>query len=561
MAFCCIHHHYNQDGRLRCTECNSLLAGAQVGDYTIIGYLGRGSSSIVYAASQHSLHQRRVVMKVFQPLEEQMTMSGFRREAQMLASLVHPYILPLYGYGVIDERRADPGDTLIYSPYLVFPYAEQGSLEDLFMQEGRQPWSLERVIPIIEEAADALNYAHVRGVVHRDVKPANLLMIGSHTVLSDFGLASLIAAEQSHLNAPWAGSPAYMAPEVWTLRPGRYSDQYALAVTCYRLLTGRFPWTVVEGSVLNWSHLHRYVAPRPLRDYRPDLPLAVGIVLARALAKGPHERYATVKAFADDLRLAAKDDTQVILTTTAVLVSKNRVQASDADAQRAETRAPALPAPQTVVVSPAVMAQERNQKTTRLGHFVRTHTLSRLPVTSVQPHEDADLIQWHLELVSTTEILKRTAGDRWTWNGLLLNGLLYAIMVLFTAIYVNVGSAEHLALYLLPALLIGPMVARCFRAFLLLSYIWGLLVGMMFGIADTLFSGLACYGWTILLLVLPHWGQDWQHLPIYIQTASALEGRALFLMLLSLWSTVLGGAIIGLWAVRTEVRRKARLSM
>ena len=106
-------------------------------------------------------------------------------------------------------------------PHLVVLHVVQHALEDA-----------------AEEVADALDYAHSRGVLHRDVKPANILRVGSHVVLSDFGMAALIDADTSHLQASLAGSPAFMSPEVWRYNPGRYSDQYALAVVIYEWLCG-----------------------------------------------------------------------------------------------------------------------------------------------------------------------------------------------------------------------------------------------------------------------------------------------------------------------------------
>src|SRR5947209_16555204 len=115
-------------------------------------------------------------------------------------------------------------------------------------------------------------------------------MFGAHIMLADFGVASLIDVDKSHMDAPWAGSPACMAPEVWRVCPGRYSDQYALAVTCFRLLSGKYPWHNPEARIKQWAHLHSFVPPRSLHDYCPELPRSVDLVLQRALAKDPHER-------------------------------------------------------------------------------------------------------------------------------------------------------------------------------------------------------------------------------------------------------------------------------
>src|SRR5712692_6961425 len=180
MPYCCIKQHVNAPGTVWCDECGSLIAGTVVNDYQIVSYLGQGSASTVYLAIQRSLNNRQVVMKVLLSSCAPEDVASVQREATLLASLTHPYILPIYAHGMIaDPRTLQPS----YVPYLVLPHAEQGSLESAFEREGKRPWPLERVTSLIEEVADALDYAHGRGVLHRDIKAANLLLMGSHVVL------------------------------------------------------------------------------------------------------------------------------------------------------------------------------------------------------------------------------------------------------------------------------------------------------------------------------------------------------------------------------------------
>src|SRR5690348_1928449 len=160
MSLCCINQHTTLNESVWCSQCESLLEGAYIGDYTIHSYVGQGSTSAVYMACQHSLHNRKVVIKVLHSMESQESIDVFEREASLLASLVHPYIVPIYAHGIIPESRVHPSGAIVYSPYLVFPYAEQGALDVQFMREGSKPWQLQRVVPIIEEAAEALYYAH-----------------------------------------------------------------------------------------------------------------------------------------------------------------------------------------------------------------------------------------------------------------------------------------------------------------------------------------------------------------------------------------------------------------
>src|SRR5215467_4638780 len=305
MGFCCINQHLNKPGNIRCAKCSSLVAGAQISDYRVVSYIGKGTTSDVYLAEQNSLDGRKVVIKILHRSCSEAYVDSFQREARLLASLSHPYILPIFSYGVIQEGAIYAAN---YVPYLVVQFAEQGSLAESFERQGNRPWSLEHVVALVKDVAEALDYAHSRNVLHRDIKPANLLQFGSHVLLSDFSVASLIDSDASHLSTGLAGSPAFMAPEVWGMRPGRYSDQYALAVTCFFLLTGNYP--LRRSGVSNarsWQHLHNFVMPSSLSEFRTDLPPAVNDVLQKALAKNPHERYATLRAFASDLFDASQD--------------------------------------------------------------------------------------------------------------------------------------------------------------------------------------------------------------------------------------------------------------
>src|SRR5260370_22328427 len=336
MLFCCINQYLNKPGNIRCAECSSLLAGALISDYRVVSYIGKGSTSDVYLAEQNSLHGRKVVIKILhRSCSEQYVVDNFRSEAKLLASLSHPYILPIFSYGVIQEPTTYSTN---YLPYLVVQFAEQGSLAESFERQGNRPWSLERVVTLAREVAEALDYAHSRNVLHRDVKPANLLQIGSHVLLSDFSVASLIDADASHLSTGLAGSPAYMAPEAWSMQPGRYSDQYAMAITCFFLLTGNYPLRKNERSNMRgWQHLHCYTTPTSLGEYRADLPLSVNVVLQKALTKNPHERYPTVQAFALDLLNTSQQITQhltkppiaVLSPVTQVRPAPGNVQANE----------------------------------------------------------------------------------------------------------------------------------------------------------------------------------------------------------------------------------------
>src|SRR5690349_16065636 len=186
-TFCCVNQHLNQTGKVWCIECGSLVKGARVGDCVVADFVGKGSTGAVYLAYQPMLNNRKVVIKVLPPLGSQTDVRNFQREAAVLAALSHPYILPIYAYGMINEPY--PGSSL-YSPYLILLYCKQGSLTDICKRMPGRLWSLDRVISIMEDVTEALEYAHDRGVLHRDIKPGNLLMMESHVLLADFGMAA-----------------------------------------------------------------------------------------------------------------------------------------------------------------------------------------------------------------------------------------------------------------------------------------------------------------------------------------------------------------------------------
>src|SRR5581483_237384 len=144
-----------------------------------------------------ALHKRKVVIKILHRSWSEARVSNFQREAAALALLTHPYIVPIFAYGVLSKQGENmpKREDAEAQPYLVLPYAEQGSLDEIIARRGKRPWSLTRVVTIAKEIAEALDYAHARGILHRDVKPANILQMGSHAVLSDFGVSALIDAD------------------------------------------------------------------------------------------------------------------------------------------------------------------------------------------------------------------------------------------------------------------------------------------------------------------------------------------------------------------------------
>ncbi len=521
MPYCCINFHINIPGNTWCVACESLVSGAIIDDYRIVSFVGKGSYGAVYRAQQLSLNNRSVVIKVLQSTWAQSHIYQFRQEAALLASVSHPYILPVYGYGMIHARAKTNS---AYVPYLVLPYAEYGSLSDLYTKAG--PLPLRRVVSFMEEVADALAYAHERGVLHRDVKPANILLMGSHIMLADFGVASLISPDISHLNVSWAGSPAFMAPEVWSFCPGRYSDQYALAVTCFQLLTGKLPWQEHgQTGSHSWAQIHSSIAPRLLHEYRPDVPRAVDIVVQKALAKDPHTRYSGVREFAADLREAIQEDTQEI----AIL----------------------MPVPVKAEMSVNALNYGSNRSSVGVAEVRSQHTGGIAPTAEV----NTEPVEMKGKRASETYAAN---DNEWIWGGFALN----VVICLVLAIQEWVSSKEltpaiNLLLTLWPALLVGPMLASFFRALPLYSAAWGICWGLLFGTLNTLFSGVLCWAWTAIALTIPHWGRDWQYpgdgWHIFWGQVLWLQPAALSLLIVGMWIAVLGGMCIGYLNARRAV--------
>jgi serine/threonine protein kinase len=539
MLFCCINQHPNKPGNIRCDKCSSLLAGALISDYRVVSYIGKGSTSDVYLAEQNSLHGRKVVIKILHRSCSEEYVDSFRSEAKLLASLSHPYILPIFSYGVIREQTMF---TANYVPYLVVQFAEQGSLAESFERQGNRPWSLERVVTLAKDVAEALDYAHSRNVLHRDVKPANLLQIGSHVLLSDFSVASLIDAGASHLSTGLAGSPAFMAPEVWSMHPGRYSDQYALAVTCFLLLTGNYPFSKNETSNMrSWQHAHCYTTPTSLNEYRNDLPLAVNVVLQKAMTKNPHERYPTVQSFALDLLNASLEITQQLVKPSISALSPitpfrpvpENVQANEKALVKLQPVAVSLAnAPATDPIATIIPAAT--------NHAIRDQEGKYKPLMHEFP----------AAIPKTSR-----SSNRWIWCALILNLFIYVMLMTESILVVGTLSFSFRSLITVcPALLVGFLLALLFKRISLTSLSWSLFWGIFFGMTNALLSLLACIVCYSLLLRVQFQGSTGENLSGFFGPSLHFDSdpRIVVLLLLALWVSVTGGAIIGIINMQGE---------
>ena len=260
--------------------------------YRIERELGQGGMATVYLA--HDLkHDRSVALKTLRPhLGAALGADRFLAEIRITANLRHPHILPLYDSGEADGEL-----------FYVMPLVEGESLRDRLNREKQLP--VDVALQIAREVADALSYAHARGVVHRDIKPDNILLESGHAVVADFGIAkALRAAGGETLTATGmsVGTPAYMSPEQAAGQQdldGR-SDLYALACVLYEMLAGQPPFTGATAEALVRQHL--IVDAPPVTNFRPAVPAGVAAALQRALAKSPADRFNPVAQFSEALR-------------------------------------------------------------------------------------------------------------------------------------------------------------------------------------------------------------------------------------------------------------------
>lgn len=272
------------------------MTPTQIGKYEILAEIGRGGFAVVYQARDTTL-DRVVALKVLHAhwATEPQFATRFRQEARAAANLRHPNIVPVYDTGEADGQL-----------YIAMAYLPGQTLHDRLEANG--PLSLEQALPILEQLADALDYAHAQGVVHRDVKPVNVMVEdtarGPIATLMDFGLVRALESSTALTSqGTLLGSPEYMAPE--QADPNRHAeigpatDRYALGILTYRMLAGRVPFPGNTPGTLN-AHLNLGV-PDP-RRFVQDLPQKVTAALLKMLAKSPANRFPTAGAFVARLR-------------------------------------------------------------------------------------------------------------------------------------------------------------------------------------------------------------------------------------------------------------------
>jgi serine/threonine protein kinase len=368
------------------------LIGQIIGNYCVETLLGVGGMGKVFRG-RHIHIDRPAAIKV---LHETMALDpGFRArfllEAKSIAALQHPNIVEIYDFGEHNGRF-----------YLVLELLAHGSLRGLLQRhaQSQTPWSPAVGLELVGQAAEALAYAHGQGVVHRDIKPDNMLLKptsnaahgSSYTLkLSDFGLARLAEGSLMTATGTAMGTPAYMSPEQCLGQPldGR-SDIYALGVVLYEVTTGYLPFAVKTLGEAAYKHVH--VPPPPPRSVRPEIPAALEAIILRCLAKKPEERFACAEELASAIQQALRDPALSLNTTTVMVQQQQTPQSPGAGLQLPGTAVQAVPPSHTppafdslsAGVAPRIQVLNAQQQVVKVVELSGVGvTVGRLPTSAI----------------------------------------------------------------------------------------------------------------------------------------------------------------------------------
>jgi serine/threonine-protein kinase len=301
---------------------DSLLGRTLAGKYRIEEKLSEGGMGTVYRGT-HVLMDKTVAVKVLRPslAADEKIVARFSREARAASRISHPHALSVTDFGEDEDGVV----------FLVMEYLSGKTLKELIREDG--PLPLARVVDIIKQVAGALDAAHEQGVVHRDLKSDNIMLVstnaGDYAKVLDFGIAKIKEPEGEYdpgLTAPdlVIGTPQYMSPEQCSQSPDidARSDVYSLGVILYEMLVGHVPFTGPSPTAIMMKHLQE-PAPSILTE-RPDLPETVGVIINRAMAKLPENRYRTAGELVEDLSIAAEAATALESAAPVETAQSNR---------------------------------------------------------------------------------------------------------------------------------------------------------------------------------------------------------------------------------------------
>jgi tetratricopeptide (TPR) repeat protein len=299
-------------------DLQSQLQTALGGTYALVRELGGGGMSRVFLATETALG-RQVVIKVLPPeMGAGVNQDRFQREIQLAARLQHPHIVPLLTAGATGDLW-----------YYVMPFIEGESLRAKLGREGELP--VPEAVRYLRAITDALAYAHAQGVVHRDIKPDNILISGKHALVTDFGVAKAVSASAGSTLTSLGlalGTPAYMAPEQAVGDPhlDHRADLYAAGILAYEMLTGRLPFGGVTPQALLAAHVTE--APEPLERHRATVSPALAGIVMRCLEKKPADRWQRAEELLAALDAAATSGASTPTDTAPVSVARPALEAA-----------------------------------------------------------------------------------------------------------------------------------------------------------------------------------------------------------------------------------------
>jgi serine/threonine protein kinase len=356
---------------------NHSLVGREIDEYRLTALLGEGGMASVYRAVDSRL-KRDVAIKVIRASfrSDSMYMERFEREAQAVAQLQHPNIITIYRYGQFDEG--------VYMAMQFIDGADLAAVIDAYREDGAFI-EFEQLIKLAHEIGAGLDYAHSKGVIHRDIKPHNIMINkDEHAIVTDFGLVLLT---EMGTRGEIFGSPHYIAPEqaISSAKVVPQSDLYALGVMLYEMLTGTLPFDAAEPMDIAMKHMTEPV-PSP-RSLRPELSEAAEAVLLKALDKEPGNRYESGKALAHALEQALKSETGSKPAPAAKPLSKMSISqrlAMEFDEGKASPTAPKVPTPSSTPKKAELPAEippaVRIAQAPKTQPTVEKQSASKLPV-------------------------------------------------------------------------------------------------------------------------------------------------------------------------------------
>lgn len=319
-----------------------------LGRYQLLRKIGKGGMGEVWLGEDPRLH-RQVAIKTL-PVHNQGDseyLQRFEREARAAAALNHPHILPVHDYG---QQVLPDGQAITY---IVMPYISGGTLSDRIkaLSNSGTPMASEEILTYLSQAADAIDYAHGQNVIHRDVKPSNMLLRGDNwLMLADFGIARIVSDQEQLTQAGVGiGTPEYMAPEQAQGKAVAASDNYSLAVIAYQLFTGQLPFKGETPYAMTIQHI--MTPPPPPRQFNPNMPPAVEQALLHGLAKEPAERPPTTQAFVSELQHALASEPFEPANAPTLILRNDTAPA--ADGQPATPPPDSIPGGGKLVVAPS----------------------------------------------------------------------------------------------------------------------------------------------------------------------------------------------------------------